>query len=87
MPIYDPKIEHFSNLITYSNSSWNVLSDCYESDFRYLKSFTPKNGVKVRQYFKNSDFQQYWWECTVGRGIPEGDQATGEALAEDGKSV
>ena len=37
----------FSNLITYSNSSWNVLSDNYESDFRYLHSFTPKNGVKV----------------------------------------
>ncbi len=24
--------------------------------FRYLHSFTPKNGVKVGQYSKNSDF-------------------------------
>ena len=65
MQIYDPRIEDFANLITYSNSSWNLLSDIYESDFRYLHSFTPKNGVKFDQYYKNSDFQQYWWSPKV----------------------
>ena len=74
MTIYGPIIEDFANLITYSNSSWNVVSWLIQSDFRYLHSFTPKNGVKFGNISKIAIF------VVMERAIPEGDQATGEAL-------
>ena len=56
MPIYDTRVEDFSNLITYSNSSWNVILDLLPSDFRHLHAFTPKNGVKLANITKIAIF-------------------------------
>ena len=53
MPISDTTAKDFENLISYLNSSWNVLSDWHGQFLLYFHSFTPKNGCKVGQYFKN----------------------------------
>ena len=52
-----------------------------QSDFLYLHSFTPKNGIKFGNISKIAIF------VVMERAIPEGDQPTGEALAVYGKSI
>ena len=54
----DTTAKHFKNLISYLNTSWNVLSDWHGPFFLYLHSFTPKNGCNVGQYFKNHSIFQ-----------------------------
>ena len=53
MPVSNTTAKDFENLISYLNSSWNVLSEWHGQFFLYHHSFTPKNGCKVGQYFKN----------------------------------
>ena len=52
MTIYDPRIKDFANVIKYSNSSRNVVSDLLQSDFWYFHSFTPKNRLKFDPIFR-----------------------------------
>ena len=50
MPISNTTAKDFENLISYLNSSWNVLLEWYGQFFLYHHSFAPKNGCKVGQY-------------------------------------